>query len=258
MSMVTLNGIAVHVETLEGRPGAPTAVLLHGMASDTLASWYFTVAKPLSQAGLRVMMYDLRGHGHSERPPTGYRLDDFVDDLAALVAEVDPFRPVYLLGNSFGGTIAFSYAARHPDRVAGLAALESAPPTETWMKRVALRLAGAADGQLPVPGAVPGRRAGAAREMLSSTTLVRDISASVLPGQDQITRITCPVLCVYGGDSKMAGLAPTVRQLLRQARIEVVPGQKHSILIEAPELIRDLVLSWLDQDCAAGLGQPAA
>jgi pimeloyl-ACP methyl ester carboxylesterase len=216
-------------------------------------------------------MYDLRGHGHSERPPTGYHLDNFVDDLEALLAELAIYRPVYLFGNSFGGTIAFSYATRYPQRVAALATIESAPPTEGWIKRVILRLEGAADflpreHALTQIGANRGqraaRRAHAVREVLSATTLVHDISASRLPGHDQIAGISCPVLCVYGGDSGVATLAPVVRRLLPQARTVVLPGQRHSILIDQPELIRELILSWLDsrpdRDREAGLDRPVA
>lgn len=246
MSMLTLNGIAVHVQILEpahGEGTGRTAVLLHGMGSDSLASWYFTLATPLSEAGLRVVMYDLRGHGRSERPATGYRLDDFVDDLAALLAEVGAYRPVYLLGNSFGGTIAFGYAARYPDRVAGVATIESAPPTEGWIKRVVLRLERATAGV----NVHNGSQLRAAREVLSATTLVRDISTSALPGNEQLARIDCPVLCVYGGQSGVAAMAPVVRRLLPQARTVVVPGRRHSLLVDEPEAVRRLVMSWMER-----------
>ncbi|WP_432841959.1 alpha/beta fold hydrolase [Dactylosporangium sp. CA-092794] len=253
MSTLTVNGIDVHVEVFEpAGPAAATIVLLHGMGSDSLASWYLTLAKPLSDAGLRVVMYDLRGHGHTGRPPTGYRLDDFVDDLTALLAAVGAHAPIYLLGNSFGGTIAFGYAARHPERIAGLATVESAPPTPDWMQRVSMRLAAAGTA------AGPGPRARAAKELISATTLLKDLAGSELPAQERIARIDCPVLCVYGGDSGMVKLAPVVHRLLPHARTVVVPGRRHSLLVDAPEQIRDLVLGWLDRDCRAALTRPAA
>lgn len=240
MNVVRANGIAVHTAQLApatGGPVPPTAVMIHGMAGDSMASWYLTLAVPVSDAGLRVVMYDLRGHGRSERPPTGYALDDFVDDLDALLDTLGVDRPVHLLGNSFGGTIAFSYAIRRPDAVATVTAVESSPPTTAWFHRIAFRLHQVVDQ--------PGRRAAAARDFVGATSVARDLPASRLPSEDEIAAITCPVLCVYGGSSRMSDLAPQVRGLLPHADVAVVPGGRHSLLIDRPETVRELVLPWL-------------
>lgn len=271
MSTVRANGLSVHVQQLappEAVPGAaPTAVLIHGMATDTLASWYLTLAHPLAAAGLRVIMYDLRGHGHTERPPEGYTLDDFVDDLAGLLLALDVPDPVYLLGNSFGGTIAFGYAARHPERVAAIAAIESSPPTVAWFERLAEQLDNAA-AYLPHEhalaeiraerGEMAGRRARMARDVLAATSLVRDLPASRLPAEERIAAIGCPVLWLYGGDSVVVELASEARRLLPRARIVTVPGQRHSLLVDQPSTVRDIVLSWLHEDCGVPGGRPHA
>ncbi|WP_432971973.1 alpha/beta fold hydrolase [Dactylosporangium sp. CA-233914] len=263
MSMVLANDLSIHVEQLappESASGAhgvaPTAVLIHGLALDTLASWYLTLAHPLAAAGFHVVMYDLRGHGHTERPPEGYTLDDFVDDLAALLAALGITGPVHLLGNSFGGTIAFGYAARHPERVAAIANVESVPPTAAWLERIP----GWLDRAAPyLPGghglaevnAEPGKRGGrlarAVREVFGSTSLRRDVPASRLPAEERIAAIGCPVLCVYGGESRLGALAPDVLRLLPQARIVTVPGQRHTVLVDRPNSVRDIVLPWLHQ-----------
>lgn len=278
MTMIRANGIEVHIEQLDPPTGGPggvhagrgdgpaTLVMIHGMASDSLASWYFTVAKPLADAGLRVLMYDLRGHGHTERPPTGYSLDDFVDDLSAMLTERDVTGPVHLLGNSFGGTIAFAYAIRHPERVASVAAIESSPPTKAWMARVARRLDRAAD-LLPRPEALAqistgrgervARRARATGEMLVTTTLAKDLPASALPSSAQISAIGVPVLCLYGANSAVVELAPAVVRLLPQTRTVVLPGEKHTVLIDRPEAVRRLVLAWLREECSVEVAETA-
>ncbi|WDZ88009.1 alpha/beta fold hydrolase [Micromonospora cathayae] len=236
----------------------PTAVLIHGMASDTMASWYFTLAEPLAGAGFPVVLYDLRGHGRSERPATGYALDDFVDDLAALLDELGITGPLLLLGNSFGGTIAFGYAARHPERVAGIVAVESAPPIEDWMVRVKQRLNRVAT-RLPQEGAVAeigmrrgriaGRRAAETSRMLTTTSLAEELPASRLPAVDQLAAIGCPVLCLYGGRSAVVELAPAVRLLLPQTRTVVLPEEKHTVLIDQPNRVRGHVFGWLAAEC---------
>ncbi|MEO3745576.1 alpha/beta hydrolase [Plantactinospora sp. B5E13] len=272
MSTVRANGLSVHVEQLApadavaGRDGAaPTAVLIHGLTTDTLASWYLTLAQPLAANRLRVVMYDLRGHGHTERPPAGYAFDDFVNDLAALLAALDVTGPIHLFGNSFGGTIAIGYAVRHPGRVAAIAAIESSPPTATWFARVAQQLEHAA-AYLPLDhalaeiraerGELASRRARTAREVLAATSLVRDLPASRLPAEESIAAIDCPVLWVYGGDSPVVGMVPEARRLLPRARFVTVPGQRHSLLVDRPGAVRDIVLSWLREECGLPVGLP--
>ncbi|MEV6929356.1 alpha/beta fold hydrolase [Dactylosporangium sp. NPDC051485] len=266
MSKVAANGLSVHVERLapaEPASGAhrtaPTAVLIHGLALDTLASWYLTMAYPLAAAGLDVVMYDLRGHGHTERPAEGYALDDFVDDLAALLAALDITGPVCLLGNSFGGTIAFAYAARHPERVAAIVAVESVPPIAAWRERMPRWLSNAVaylpDATLAGIGERGGvaRRAQNVRQVIAATSLTRDAPASRIPPEEHIAAIGCPVLCVYGGAATVRELAPDVRRLLPQARIVTVPGQKHTVLVDRPDAVRDIVVPWLLQ--SGGLHQ---
>jgi len=258
VTVVRANGIDHHVQEM-GPAGAPTVVCLHGIGTDSLASFYFTVAKPLADTGLRVVMYDLRGHGRTERPPTGYTLDDYVDDLAGLLDQVGT-EPVYLVGNSFGGTIAFSFAVRHPGRVAGIAVIESEPATPEWATKMAANLERAAS-ELARGEALAwitvryGRRtaklAKAAARMLDSTTLVRDIPASRVPDPQRLRALRCPVLAVYGADSDLAVQASAMAALFADCTTRLIPGQEHSVLVNVPGTVLDLVLSWLRAHDAA-------
>jgi pimeloyl-ACP methyl ester carboxylesterase len=252
MSLVRVNGVELHVEEVApAGPQAGTAVLIHGMTSDSMASWFLTLAHPLAQAGFRVLLSDLRGHGHSERPPTGYALRDFVDDLEALLVEhwqVDG--PVHLFGNSFGGTVAFTYAARHPEKAAGIVTIESAPPTAAWFRRMGIRLARAAETLADAEAVVNSRPLMARKvrdtsALLAQTSVGVELPASVLPPADRITAIDCPVLCLYGSESAVKELIPATEQLLPQSRHIVVEGQKHTLLIKAPDQVQAAILPWL-------------
>jgi len=229
-------------------------VFVHGLLTDSLASYYFTLAKPVADAGLPVLMYDLRGHGRTDRPPTGYAVDDFVADLAALLDALAVPGRCYLVGNSFGGTIAFGFAARHPDRVAGIVAIESEPATAAWSAKLAGILDRAAR-ELHRHGALTWitlrygtrttRLAKAAAALLAATTLAADIPASRLLSDTEIRAIRCPVLAVYGADSDLAVQAPLLAALLPDCTTSIVAGQQHSVLVEVPQTVRDLLLSWI-------------
>ena len=258
MPAIKANGISQNYEIMpppHGPAAAPTIVCVHGILIDSLASYYFTLARSLNEAGFRVLMYDLRGHGNTDRPPAGYRLDDFVDDLAALLDALDITEPVYLLGNSFGGTVAYGFAERHPHRAAAVATVESEPATAQWSAKMAANLHRAATqlGTLEATawiiarhGPHLARRAKRAKRMLDATTLERDLPASRVLTPRQIATIRCPVLAVYGSESDLAEQAPILRALMPRCTAEVLPGQEHSVLIEVPRTVLGLLLPWIE------------
>ncbi|TDU02024.1 alpha-beta hydrolase superfamily lysophospholipase [Streptomyces sp. 846.5] len=268
MAFLDLDGLDVHVQRLgpkDGGPPAATAVLLHGLLTDSLASFYFTLAPALSAAGVEVLMYDQRGHGRSGRPPTGYRLEQFVDDLEALLDRLELTGPVHLLGNSFGGTVAFGLAARRPEQVVSILAVESEPASPAWaakldglLRRAETELA--QDVKLAwvteQHGAHTARLARSAGRLLSGTSLAQDIPASLLPSEAELRAIRCPVLAVYGTESDLAEQADWLDELLPGCRSAFVPGQEHSVLIEAPDVVRELTLRWL-RELGTDLRNPA-
>ncbi|WP_428986525.1 alpha/beta fold hydrolase [Streptomyces camelliae] len=254
--MVDAGGIRLHVQrtgpTGDRSPHA-TVVLVHGLLTDSLASYYFTVAPAFAASGLDVVMYDLRGHGRSERPSRGYTLDHNIDDLEALLDRLAVTGPVHLVGNSYGGTIAFGWAARHPDRVTSLTLIESEPPTPAWaaklgriLDRVVTQLAHNEPDALAWITANRGhntaRLAKGAARLARETTLGRDIPASRVLTEAEIRAVHCPVLGVYGGDSDLVDLVPLKRTLLTGFRAVVLPGHEHSVLVEAPTVVGGHIL----------------
>ncbi|MEU5418348.1 alpha/beta fold hydrolase [Streptomyces sp. NPDC001407] len=237
-----------------GPAGQEAVVLVHGIAMDNLTSYYFTVAPLLAAAGHDVVMYDQRGHGRSERPATGYHLEDFTDDLAALLDGMDTAGPVHLVGNSFGGTVAFDYALRHPDRVASLLAVESEPPTAAWAVKMSRLLADTAnrlrdERSLPwlehAYGPHEARHARRARPLLRATTIAEDIAASRIPAEERWRTLDLPVLAVYGSTSDLAGTAPWLESLLPDCRTHQVAGHGHSVLVGDPRAVGALMLDWI-------------
>ena len=105
------------VREVEGPPGAPTLLLLHGLSATADLNW-FPAFGPLGQH-FRVVALDHRGHGRGIRSPRRFRLADCADDAVALadVLGIDSFIPV---GYSMGGPIAQLVWHRHRNRVDGL------------------------------------------------------------------------------------------------------------------------------------------
>ncbi|MCG6493959.1 alpha/beta fold hydrolase [Kitasatospora sp. A2-31] len=270
MAFVDLDGLRCHVQRLgpqDGGPPAATVVLLHGLLTDSLASFYFTLAPTLASAGLDVLMYDHRGHGRSARPVTGYRLEHFTDDLETLLERLDVPGPVHLVGNSFGGTVAFALAARRPELVAGILAIESEPASAAWAAKLDGILTDAERklGREAVlrwiarrRGSHTARLARAAGTLLAETTLARDVPASRLPAEAELRAVACPVLAVYGAQSDLAEQAAPLERLLPRCRSVTVPGQEHSVLVETPDRVRELTLAFLADHGVDLRHQPSA
>lgn len=98
----------------------PAIVALHGLASS--GHWYEFVARPLS-ADFRIIAPDQRGHGQTTQASSGYDWPTLASDVASLMDLLGVERAT-VLGHSWGGHVASSVAAHHPERVAKLVMID--------------------------------------------------------------------------------------------------------------------------------------
>ena len=103
-----------------GDNGNLPVVALHGLASS--CHWYDLVLPHLRDS-YRCYSLDQRGHGKTDQPPEGYDWDTLSGDIVAAMDRLD-LPKVNLFGHSWGGHVALSVAAKHPDRVASLSLLD--------------------------------------------------------------------------------------------------------------------------------------
>lgn len=271
MPTLHVNGADIHYLHTAGRPSehpAPTLVCIHGLGTDSLASFYLTLAAPLAAAGIDMLFYDLRGHGNSARPPSGYQVGDFVADLDGLLEALDVRVPVHLIGNSFGGTVAFGLAAAHPEKVASLVAIESEPPTPTWAARVGEVLENTKRELshdetyqwISVQfGDHHARLSRQAYRRLAETSMVEEIPTGRMLDLTDLSQLTIPVLSIIGSDGFQSEDPYLLESLLPNCRTVVIPDQDHSVLVEAHRQVRELLLDWIFSHhavAAAPGGQP--
>ncbi|WP_246272284.1 alpha/beta fold hydrolase [Amycolatopsis acididurans] len=264
--MIEVNGIRTHYQRTAAKNVAdgttpPLIVFVHGLAIDSLASFYLWLAAPAANAGMEGLFYDLRGHGRTARPADPYRLADFVADLDALLTALDIDVPVHLVGSSFGGTVAFSYAAEHPERVASIVSLDTGPATETWARHTRAALRALVDdaaeniSRLGVDGTFAwiaehedlraARMFKAAHGLMAGTTVLDDIFAGPLLEAGELRDIRCPVLSIVGSDGFHRDDLTMLDRVLPRCRTEVVQGGSHFLLTGMPGTVRGLVLDWV-------------
>jgi len=104
----------------------PVVVLSHGWPLNSEAwedQMFF-----LASNGCRVIAHDRRGHGRSEQPWSGNDIDNYADDLAALMEALD-LRGVTLAGHSTGGGEVARYVGRHgTSRLSKVVLVSAIPP----------------------------------------------------------------------------------------------------------------------------------
>ncbi len=250
MADVTANGVRHHVQRLGG--GTHTVVFVHGLVMDNLSSFYFTLANPVA-AFADVVLYDLRGHGMSERPARGYRVADLVADLGALLDALGVAQAT-IVGNSFGGLVALAFAAAHPERVSRLALIDAHVGAEGWAQQMTatLSLQGEARDSMIAQSFQSWlgrhserkrtRLATAAQALVEGTSLVADLRDSP---PLQLAQVAMPVLAIYGEQSDVRSHAERLAAELPRCELVIQPGCTHSVLWEATQTVRDRIVEFV-------------
>lgn len=250
MPVVTANGLSFH--KVEVGQGAPVA-MVHGLLLGNLTSWYFTAAPALAKRH-RVLMYDLRGHGMSERATSGYDLVTMSRDLSALLNGFTSERCA-LVGHSYGALVALRFALDQPDRVSKLVLVE-APLPPLRVEELDTLLAGGRNEMLV---ALPEEMRAAfrqgkrqARKLLDSirflaleTSLLSDLRAEPDIPDETLADLCSPTLCVYGTRSSCRAVGARLARVLPDARLLELPGG-HYLHLDAPAVLTGAIAEFLD------------
>jgi len=122
-------------------------VFIHGLGS-SIRDWEFQVA--FFSKDYKVVVYDVRGHGDSDKPSGPYSVPQFSFDAAMLIKKLD-LGPVHVVGISMGGMIGFQLALDAPDLVKSLVVVNAGPDVlvknfkdlfQVWQRHVLVRVFG--------------------------------------------------------------------------------------------------------------------
>ncbi|WP_233847186.1 alpha/beta fold hydrolase [Paraburkholderia sp. HD33-4] len=247
-----------------GSEAAGTVVLIHELGG-SIASWD-AVVSTLS-ASRRVLRYDQRGHGDSEKIRAPFSLDDQVDDLRTLLDELSLNEPCWFVAAAAGAAIAVAFAARYPARVAGIVmcapALDVDPSRRGYLRERAQRartngMRAIIDSTLeqswpPVlrhgPDALGAYRAYRAR-LLANDPVCYALANDALSDIDlraRLPALRCPCL-LLAGEHDLQRPPPRVAAqaaLVAGSRFETVPAG-HLMAVQTPTQVLDRIAAFID------------
>lgn len=226
----------------------PSVVLLHGLAG--YAEEWSETAAWLSES-FRVVAIEQRGHGRSERLPADVSAEAFVSDTEMWLERLD-LAPAVLVGQSFGGLVAFLVAARRPDLVRALVVVEATPAAgpeapeavgswlESWpapfpSEKQALAFFGGDTIWARTWVAGLEERNDGLHGRFEPDVLVRALAEA--SGRDWWTdwaRVSCPVLVVRGEHGKDRGDVLRMVDTVPAARLAEIEGAGHDLHLDQP------------------------
>lgn len=258
MNFAEVNGTALRYD-LSGN-GASTLVLIHEMGG-TLESW--DLVAPLLSVKRRILRYDTRGAGLSQKVRGTLTIDTMVDDLVALLNALGIAGKVALAGIAVGGAIALHAAVRFPQRVAAAVVSSPAigvapdrrPALLTRVEKMEREGLQAVIDTLDL-GYPPELRGNAQRfaafraRWLGGDPISYGAIYRMLAGMDlqpQLSRIACPVLIIAGTLDRTR--PPTLVEPVARA----IPGARYTVIetghyapVQTPELYGRTIGEFLD------------
>jgi pimeloyl-ACP methyl ester carboxylesterase len=249
-------------------------VMVHG-------SWFsrrvWDWVVPQLAESFRVVTYDRRGHGESERPSGQGSVREDVADLAALIEHLG-LAPAWVVGQSFGGSITLRLAGERPDLLRGIIAHE--PPLFSLVAddpAVAPMLEEATQTVAAVAERIAsGDHAGAAEQFVEEllgqgrwTQLPAEIRQMMTehaptyldeandPEQlafdlGWIRGFTRPALLTQGDQSPppFAAVIPRLAEVLPSAEVRKFPGAGHPVHVEQPEDYAEAITAFVSRHSA--------
>jgi pimeloyl-ACP methyl ester carboxylesterase len=202
----------------------------------------------------RVIAYDQRGHGRSDKPKKGYSIKTLSDDLYNFTQKLN-IKPFTLVGHSLGGMAAMEFALDHPEKVSKLVLVSTSAKTASSLRIPLQVLIHAlpygifADGSVDFKYYKPSKQIKAeavdralrtpkyaACECLREFCTNYDI-------RDRVSNIKVPTLIIVGDKdtSTPVTLSRYLRREIEGSRLAIVPDSKHMPMIEREDMVNEVI-----------------
>lgn len=231
-------------------------VLIHGGES---GRQQYDTFRPVLDGGFRAIAYDQRDTGDSVNPAKPYGVEDLADDCATLIRELG-YERAHIFGASYGGAIALQVGISRPEVVRTLmvaTAILRFPAGSDTAVRLALSPQERTEKMLGSILSDTGRQSpelvAEARRIFLHRAAAADRrrmdAIRAFDVTDRLGEISARTLLIYGAEDPIGKLeyGRTMVEAIPGAHLEVLPGMRHGITLEAKHevaaLIRDFALT---------------
>ena len=246
-----------------------TLVVIHGYAEH--AGRYLRRMQPLVEAGWRVLLTDMRGHGRSEGQ-RGHvlRWSEYHDDVDRIMALVTTDAAhTAILGHSNGGLIVASWLVKNADRVktgvltSPLLAIAITPPAwkakagnvlSRWLSKVSLPTEIRPEWVSRDPATVADYAADPLNHHIVDSRWFTEATGAMESTLRDASQITLPMLVMQGGDDRLVSAAASARfaRALPRATYEEIEGAYHELLFDLGAAEHSArILRWLHEQIPA-------
>lgn len=251
MPMLQVNGTELHCHaTGEG----PAIVMVH---PPFIGSSVFNYMKYDLARDHRVVLFDVRGHGHSPAGDAAVAIPLIAEDIRQLLERLD-IDSAYVCGYSCGAMPALEALLAAPERFRGAVLLSGMGRLTDRRSRMWMRAGALLSGRIPnaviVPVALGNADSRTTFDVLHAEGSIgdprrhRDYAESCLrySCDERLNRIDRPVLLLSGGqDAAGCAYARELRGKLRRAEWRVIPEAGHQLPTKAPDRICDTIRTWI-------------
>ncbi len=259
MQFANVNGVTLHYQVISAAEDKPTIVFANSLATD-FRIWRDCVVRLVGECS--IVMYDKRGHGLSDIGEHPYKLDDHVNDLAALLDHLG-ISDAVICGLSVGGMIAQGLTYLRPDLVKALILCGTAAKIgddRMWPERIAAIETNGVESIVDrvltmwfTPEFHRTRSADIAayRNMilrqplegyLGTCAALRDADLRAAAPQ-----IKVPTICIVGDQdgSTPPELVLATAKMIPDCRYEVIKDAAHIPCVEQPEILTEIIRAFL-------------
>ena len=243
----------------EGEP----LVFIHGLGS-SLRDW--EPQRAFFAENYQILLFDVRGHGHSGKPKGPYTVKQFAQDLAGLIDSLS-ISSAHIVGISMGGMIAFQLAVIRPELVKSLVIVNSGPELlvrtfkerfSIWQRFLIVRLLGMRKmGEVLSPRLFPKSEHAEIRQTFvqrwseNDPRAYRSAMAALVNWSvaDSLDTISCPTLFIASDqDYTPVALKEKYAARMPNAELTVIEDAHHAVTTERPEAFNAVLADFLRQN----------
>ena len=230
-------------------------VILHGWGAS--AKSYEKLKLLLEQKGISVFVFDLPGFGNEPSPPEAWAVDDYMEWVKERIRQAEK---IVLFGHSFGGRIAIKFAAKYPEKLAGLILCDAAGITPRPKVKINLFGIMSKVGKIifswpilkyfqPIVRKIEYFLAGSRDYYYLQDPIMKDTFRKVVEEDltPHLDKIKIPTLITWGKKDKMTPVSDAyiMNKKIAGSKLEVLERAGHSPHLECPEKLAKIIENFL-------------